>query len=188
MSIQNPTLFQSFSLTKDMTLRNRIIMAPMTTWSANDDGTISEQELQYLRQRVQGVGLVITGCTHISENGIGFTNELAAFDDRFIPSLRELAQTAKSGGAPAILQIFHAGNKALPDLIPNSDVVSASAMNTPAGSFVDSKMMPRALSHNEVLDIVHAFGETTRRAIEAGFDGVELHGAHGFLIQNFFLN
>lgn len=186
MTIQNPTLFQSFSLTKDMTLRNRIIMAPMTTWSANDDGTISEQELQYLRQRVQGVGLVITGCTHISENGIGFTNELAAFDDRFIPSLRELAQTAKSGGAPAILQIFHAGNKALPDLIPNGDVVSASAMNTPAGSFVDSKMMPRALSHNEVLDIVHAFGETTRRAIEAGFDGVELHGAHGFLVQNFF--
>lgn len=186
MSMQNPLLFQSFSLTKDIILRNRIIMAPMTTWSANDDGTISEQELQYLRQRVQGVGLVITGCTHVSENGIGFTNEFAAFDDRFIPSLRELAQTAKSGGAPAILQIFHAGNKALPDLIPNKDVVSASAMNTPTGSFVDSRMMSRALAQNEVLDIVHAFGETTRRAIEAGFDGVELHGAHGFLIQNFF--
>lgn len=186
MTIQNPTLFQSFSLTKDMILRNRIIMAPMTTWSANDDGTISEQELQYLRQRVQGVGLVITGCTHVLENGVGFTNEFAAFDDRFIPSLRDLAQTAKSGGAPAILQIFHAGNKALPDLIPNGDVVSASTMNTPVGSFVDSKMMSRALSYNEVLDIVHAFGETTRRAIEAGFDGVELHGAHGFLIQNFF--
>ena len=186
MTIQNPTLFQSFLLTKDMTLRNRVIMAPMTTWSANDDGTISEQELQYLRQRVQGVGLVITGCTHVSENGIGFTNEFAAFDDRFIPSLRELAQTAKSGGVPAILQISHAGNKALPDLIPNGDVVSASAMSTPTGSFVDSKMMSRALSHYEVLGIVHTFGETTRRAIEAGFDGVELHGAHGFLIQNFF--
>ncbi|CAB1223058.1 NADH-dependent flavin oxidoreductase [Acinetobacter bouvetii] len=186
MIAQNSKLFQSFSLTKDITLRNRIIMAPMTTWSANDDGTISEQELQYLRQRVQGVGLVITGCTHVLENGIGFTNEFAAFDDRFIPSLKKLAQTARSGGAPAILQIFHAGNKALPDLLPNRDVVSASAMNTPTGSFVDSKMMSRALSHDEVLDIVHAFGETTRRAIEAGFDGIELHGAHGFLIQNFF--
>ena len=186
MIAQNSKLFQSFSLTKDITLRNRIIMAPMTTWSANDDGTISEQELQYLRQRVQGVGLVITGCTHVLENGIGFTNEFAAFDDRFIPSLKKLAQIARSGGAPAILQIFHAGNKALPDLLPNRDVVSASAMNTPTGSFVDSKMMSRALSHDEVLDIVHAFGETTRRAIEAGFDGIELHGAHGFLIQNFF--
>ena len=158
----------------------------MTTWSANPDGTVSEQELNYIRQRVSGVGLVITGCTHVQENGIGFTNEFAAFDDRFIPSLTKLAQAAKSGGAPVILQIFHAGNKAIPDLIPNADVVSASALKTATGSFIDSQMMSRALSHDEVLEVIHAFGETTRRAIEAGFDGVELHGAHGFLIQNFF--
>ena len=130
--------------------------------------------------------MVITGCTHVLENGIGFTNEFAAFDDRFIPSLKKLAQAAQSGGAPAILQIFHAGNKALPDLIPNRDVVSASALRTPSGSFIDSQMTARALSHQEVLDMVHAFGETARRAIAAGFDGIELHGAHGFLIQNFF--
>ncbi len=186
MTTQFSTLFQSFSLTKDTTLRNRIIMAPMTTWSANADGTISEQELDYMRQRVKGVGMVITGCTHVLENGIGFTHEFAGFDDRFTSSLKQLAQAAKSGGAPAILQIFHAGNKALPNLIKNRDVVSASALHTPTGSFVDSQMTARALSHEEVLAMVHAFGETTRRAIEAGFDGVELHGAHGFLIQNFF--
>ncbi|MCG6036321.1 NADH-dependent flavin oxidoreductase [Acinetobacter baumannii] len=186
MTIEYSKLFESFALTPDIELRNRIIMAPMTTWSANPDGTVSEQELNYIRQRVNGVGLVITGCTHVQENGIGFTNEFAAFDDRFIPSLEQLAQAAKSGGAPAILQIFHAGNKAIPDLIPNADVISASALKTPTSSFVDSKMMSRALSHDEVLEVIHAFGETTRRAIEAGFDGVELHGAHGFLIQNFF--
>jgi len=186
MTIEYSKLFESFALTPDIELRNRIIMAPMTTWSANPDGTVSEQELDYIRQRVNGVGLVITGCTHVQENGIGFTNEFAAFDDRFIPSLTKLAQAAKSGGAPAILQIFHAGNKAIPDLIPNADVVSASALKTPTGSFVDSQMMSRALSHDEILKVIHAFGETTRRAIEAGFDGIELHGAHGFLIQNFF--
>jgi len=186
MTIEYSKLFESFALTPDIELRNRIIMAPMTTWSANPDGTVSEQELDYIRQRVNGVGLVITGCTHVQENGIGFTNEFAAFDDRFIPSLTKLAQVGKSGGAPAILQIFHAGNKAIPDLIPNADVVSASALKTPTGSFVDSQMMSRALSHDEVLEVIHAFGETTRRAIEAGFDGIELHGAHGFLIQNFF--
>lgn len=186
MTTKYSKLFQSFPLTNDFELRNRIIMAPMTTWSANEDGTVSEQELNYIRQRVNGVGLVITGCTHVQENGIGFTNEFAAFDDRFIPSLNKLAQAAKSGGAPAILQIFHAGNKAIPDLIPNADVVSASALKTPSGSFVDSQMTSRALSSTEVLDVIHAFGETTRRAIEAGFDGIELHGAHGFLIQNFF--
>lgn len=186
MTMEYSKLFQSFALTPDIELRNRIIMAPMTTWSANSDGTVSEQELNYIRQRVNGVGLVITGCTHVQENGIGFTNEFAAFDDRFIPSLKQLAQTAKSGGAPAILQIFHAGNKAIPDLIPNADVISASALKTPTGSFVDSQMTTRALSHEEILEVIHAFGETTRRAIEAGFDGIELHGAHGFLIQNFF--
>lgn len=186
MATEYSQLFQSFPLTADITLRNRVIMAPMTTWSANHDGTVSEEELAYMRQRVNGVGLVITGCTHVQENGIGFTKEFAAFDDRFIPSLAKLAQAAKSGGAPAILQIFHAGNKALPDLIPDADVVSASTLKTPTASFVDSQMMSRALSHAEILDMVHAFGETTRRAIEAGFDGIELHGAHGFLIQNFF--
>lgn len=186
MATEYSQLFQSFPLTADITLRNRVIMAPMTTWSANHDGTVSEEELAYMRQRVNGVGLVITGCTHVQENGIGFTKEFAAFDDRFIQSLAKLAQAAKSGGAPAILQIFHAGNKAIPDLIPDADVVSASTLKTPTASFVDSQMMSRALSHAEILDMVHAFGETTHRAIEAGFDGIELHGAHGFLIQNFF--
>ncbi|OAS82227.1 NADH:flavin oxidoreductase [Metabacillus litoralis] len=147
--------------------------------------TVSDDELSYYKKRVNGVGLVITGCTHVTPNGIGFTNEFAAYGDEFLPGLRKLADAAKSGGAPAILQIFHAGNKALPDLTPNSEVVSSSALETEATGFAPS-VLPRELLHEEILDIIHAFGETTRRAIEAGFDGVELHGAHGFLMQNFF--
>jgi 2,4-dienoyl-CoA reductase-like NADH-dependent reductase (Old Yellow Enzyme family) len=127
---------------------------------------------------------VITGCTHVLPNGIGFTDEFASYDDGFVPSLRRLAAAAKSGGAPAVLQIFHAGNKAVPELVPGGEVVSASAVTTEAGPF-SPPVTPRALTHDEILDAVRAFGETTRRAIEAGFDGIELHGAHGFLIQNF---
>ncbi|OEC86243.1 NADH-dependent flavin oxidoreductase [Acinetobacter sp. YK3] len=186
MSINDSTLFVPSELVDGITLRNRIVMAPMTTWSGNEDGTVSEQELKYISQRAQEVGLVITGCTHVQENGIGFTNEFAAFDDRFTPSLTSLANAAKSGGAPAILQIFHAGNKAVPSLIPNSDLVSASNLAAPAGPFNDGQLKSRALSHQEILGVIQAFGQTTRRAIEAGFDGIELHGAHGFLIQNFF--
>ncbi|WP_336951119.1 NADH-dependent flavin oxidoreductase [Acinetobacter sp. AS167] len=186
MSLSKLTLFKPFELVHGISLRNRIVMAPMTTWSGNEDATVSEQELEYIRHRAQDIGLVITGCTHVQENGIGFTNEFAAYDDHFIPSLTSLAQAAKSGGAPAILQIFHAGNKAVPSLIPHADLVSASALAAPAGPFNDGQLKSRALSHNEILEVIHAFGETTRRAIEAGFDGVELHGAHGFLIQNFF--
>jgi 2,4-dienoyl-CoA reductase-like NADH-dependent reductase (Old Yellow Enzyme family) len=181
-----PQLFAPFSFANGITLGNRVIMAPMTTWSANDDGTVSDEEIAYYRRRANGVGLVLTGCTHVTPNGIGFTGEFAAWDDRFLPSLRRLADAAKSGGAPAILQIFHAGNKAVPDLVPGGEIVSASSLKAPAGPFNSGAVMSRALTSDEIVEIVSAFGEATRRAIEAGFDGVELHGAHGFLIQNFF--
>ncbi|WP_419872784.1 NADH-dependent flavin oxidoreductase [Candidatus Pristimantibacillus sp. PTI5] len=185
MNSKYNNLLESFTFEKGITLRNRVVMAPMTTWSSNDDYTISDDEVKYYKKRVNGVGLVITGCTHVQPNGIGFTHEFAAYDDKFIPSLRKLAVAAKSGGAPAVLQIFHAGNKALPGLTPNGDVVSSSALETEATAFAPS-VLPRELSHDEILDVIQAFGETTRRAIEAGFDGVEIHGAHGFLLQNFF--
>ncbi|NMK47018.1 NADH-dependent flavin oxidoreductase [Achromobacter sp. Bel] len=179
------SLFQPFAFANGITLRNRVVMAPMTTWSSNPDETVSDDELAYYRARAQGVGLVLTGCTHVQPSGIGFTDEFAAYDDRFISSLRKLAEAGKSGGAPAVLQIFHAGNKAVPSLIPNGELVSASAMAAPKGPFNDGKLVSRALSHVEILAVIRDFGEATRRAIEAGFDGVELHGAHGFLIQNF---
>ncbi|WP_222002123.1 NADH-dependent flavin oxidoreductase [Rhizobium laguerreae] len=179
-------LFAPFSFPNGLTLRNHVVMAPMTTWSGNDDGTVSDAEINYYRRRVQGVGLVLTGCTHVTANGVGFTGEFAACDDKFTPSLRQLADAAKSGGAPALLQIFHAGNKAEPDLVPDRDVVSASAVPLAAGPFNLGEVIPRPLSHDEILDVIADFGAAARRAIEAGFDGIELHGAHGFLLQNFF--
>jgi 2,4-dienoyl-CoA reductase-like NADH-dependent reductase (Old Yellow Enzyme family) len=178
-------LFERFSLAQGITLRNRVVMAPMTTWSANDDRTISDQEDAYYRRRVKGVGLVITGCSHVSPSGIGFTDEFASYDDRFLPSLRRLADAAKSGGARAVLQVFHAGNRAVPELTPGGDVVSASALTGEPSPFAPCEIPARALTHPEILAIVADFGQATRRAIEAGFDGVELHGAHSFLIQNF---
>ncbi|AEX23988.1 NADH-dependent flavin oxidoreductase [Vibrio sp. EJY3] len=178
-------IFQPFTFANGITLKNRVVMAPMTTWSSNEDETISNEELAYYRSRAHGVGLVLTGCTHVQPSGIGFTHEFAAYDDRFIPSLRKLASAAKSGGATAVLQLFHAGNKAVPELIPNGELVSASAVAAPKGPFNDGKLASRALTEQEILDVIRDFGEATRRAIEAGFDGIELHGAHGFLIQNF---
>jgi 2,4-dienoyl-CoA reductase-like NADH-dependent reductase (Old Yellow Enzyme family) len=178
-------LFEPLAFAKAITLRNRVVMAPMTTWASNADGTVSDEEVAYYRRRVNGVGLVITGCTHVLPNGIGFTDEFAAYDDSFVPSLRRLAEAARSGGAPAVLQLFHAGNKAVPALVPGGELVSASAVTTEAGPF-SPPVTPRALTQDEILDVIRAFGQATRRAIEAGFDGIELHGAHGFLIQNFF--
>ncbi|EFI7102989.1 NADH-dependent flavin oxidoreductase [Escherichia coli] len=186
MTNKHPSLFSPFMLTEKIKLRNRIVMAPMTTWSANPDGTISEQELEFYKRRSQNVGLVITGCTYVTPSGIGFTHEFAAYDDRFINSLEKLAAAAKSGGAPAILQIFHAGNKAIPELVPNNDVISASASSVKSGDFMKRVVQSREMTENEIQETIRTFGDVTKRAIKAGFDGIELHGAHGFLLQNFF--
>ncbi|EFD1198227.1 NADH-dependent flavin oxidoreductase [Escherichia coli] len=186
MTNKHPSLFSPFMLTEKIKLRNRIVMAPMTTWSANPDGTISEQELEFYKRRSQNVGLVITGCTYVTPSGIGFTHEFAAYDDRFINSLEKLAAAAKSGSAPAILQIFHAGNKAIPELVPNNDVISASASSVKSGDFMKRVVQSREMTENEIQETIRAFGDVTKRAIKAGFDGIELHGAHGFLLQNFF--
>ncbi|KMQ68749.1 NADH:flavin oxidoreductase [Chryseobacterium sp. FH2] len=183
---QYKKLLEPFQLTKGIQIKNRIAMAPMTTWAGNDDFTIADEEVEWYKARVKDVGLVITGCTHVTPEGIGFNHEFAGYDDSFIPSLKKLADAAKSGGAPAILQVFHAGNKAVTELIPSRDVVSASAIKSEVTPFTPADLLtPRALEENEIWDIIKAFGATARRAIAAGFDGIEIHGAHGFLNQNF---
>ncbi|RNB79719.1 NADH-dependent flavin oxidoreductase [Brevibacillus fluminis] len=174
--------FESLTLKSGIPLKNRIVLAPMTTLSGNEDGTVSDAELRYYARRSKGVGIAVTACTYVTPNGKGFSGEFAAYSDAFIPSLQRLATTIKEQGAKAILQIFHGGRECPPDFVPNGVVVSASAVPSERNAAV----VPQALTDDEVAGIVKDFGETTRRAIEAGFDGVEIHGANGYLIQQFF--
>ena len=182
MNLKYAPLFESFKLGNGIQLKNRIVMAPMTNFASNSDGTVSDAEIKYYERRSNGVGMVITACTNVSANGKGFDGEFAGDSDEMIPSLRRLASAIKEKGAKAILQIFHGGREVPPEVIPNGDVVSASAV--PAEG--EGKPIPRALSETEIETIIRHFGETTRRAIEAGFDGVEIHGANGYLIHQFF--
>jgi len=186
MSTSIQPLFEPFVFKKGIKTKNRIAMAPMTTWASNDDYTVADDEIRHYEARSGNVGLVITGCTRVTANGIGFPNEYAAYDDSFLPGLKKLAAAAKKGGAPAILQIYHAGNKAVLDLIPDGIPVSASSVALVPSAFYAGGTLSHELAHDEILEIIKAFGETTHRAIKAGFDGIELHGAHGFLLQNFF--
>ncbi len=174
-------LFESFQFRSDIQLKNRLVMAPMTNFSSNPDGTVSDAELSYYARRASGVGLVVTACTYVTPNGKGFAGEFAGDRDEMIPSIQQLANTIKEQGAKAVLQIFHGGRSCPPELVPNGETVSASAVAPEGGG-----QTPRALTDEEVQSLVHAFGETTRRAIEAGYDGVEIHGANGYLIQQFF--
>ena len=92
-------------------IKNRIVMAPMTTMASFHDGRITKDELEYYAARTGGVGMLITGVVNVSENGKGFEGELSITNDFMIPGLTKLATTIKNGGTKAILQIFHAGRK-----------------------------------------------------------------------------
>lgn len=173
-------LFESLKLKNGIQLKNRLVMAPMTNFSSHPDGTVSDVEVDYYVRRSKGVGMVITACTYVTANGKGFAGEFSADNDEMIPSLRRLANAIKEQGAKAVLQIFHGGRMCPPELVPNGETVSASAVASEGGK------VPRALEEGEVEEIIGAFGEVTRRAIEAGFDGVEIHGANGYLLQQFF--
>jgi 2,4-dienoyl-CoA reductase-like NADH-dependent reductase (Old Yellow Enzyme family) len=178
-------MFDEFKLKENVKLRNKIVLAPLTTWAANDNLTISDEEVDYYAARSKEAGMVITGCTFFQPNGQAFENEFYAGSDEFIPSLKKLAYSIKSQGAKAILQIFHGGRMALPN---NGQLVSASAVKSMYNVFeMETEMeTPKEMTHEEIQEFINGFYETTRRAIEAGFDGIEIHGSNKFLIQQFF--
>ena len=174
-------LFEPFTFPSGVTIDNRIVMAPMTTNSAFENGMVTTDEHNYYKRRSTNLGAVITSCAQVMENG-KFAGSLSAASDNRIESLSKLAKTIQSTGSKAILQIFHVGRMGTSSTLRGEQPVSASAI--PAVR--DFAETPRALSDEEVRELVTAYGEATRRAIQAGFDGVELHGANTYLIQQFF--
>ncbi|MGL4760799.1 MAG: NADH-dependent flavin oxidoreductase [Sarcina sp.] len=178
-------MFKEFKLNNKVTLKNKFVMAPMTEWSANEDLTVSNEEAQYYNERSKEVGMVVTGCTFFEKNGQGFDNEFFAGSDDFIPSLKKLADSIKDGGAKAVLQIFHAGRMGNAN---ENELVSASSVKAKYNLFgpIENMPEPRALTNDEILEFIDGFYNTVKRAIKAGFDGVEIHGANTYLIQQFF--
>lgn len=175
-------LFEPYQLTDTIKLRNRIVMAPMTTWSAQADGQVSLDELDYYRHRSGGVAMVITAATYTIPNGMGFKNQFYSGDDLYIPSLKKLAQAIQIGGAKAVLQLYHGGRMSKSMYIGGNQIVGPSAVKAER----EDAEVPRALSEPEIHNIIESFYAATRRAIEAGFDGVEIHGANTYLIQQFY--
>lgn len=166
---------------KDITLQNRIVMAPVTTKASYYDGQVTNDEVEYYRMR-SGVGMLITGVANVDDDGKGFEGELSVADDRFIPGLTRVANAIHENGSKAILQIFSAGRKTDSAILRGHQPYSASAV----ARHRDPNNVPRELDAQEIEDLIKAFGNATRRAVIAGFDGIEIHGANGYLIQQFF--
>ncbi|KRL05402.1 NADH-dependent flavin oxidoreductase [Liquorilactobacillus oeni] len=173
----------AFKFKTGLTLKNRVVMSPMTTMTSFYNGMVSTDEVNYYAARAAGLGMVITGVANVTESGKGFEGELSVASDEMIPGLQRLANAIHQNGTKAILQIFHAGRKSNHKILRGEEPVSASAI---AASHPADSEIPRALSNKEILHIIDSFGQATQRAITAGFDGVELHGANTYLLQQFF--
>lgn len=164
-----------------MTVRNRIVLAPMLTFSAAADGTITAEELQFLRRRSRGVGMALSGACFVASHGHAHTGQWSCTNDAAIPNLRTAAEAIKSGGALAILQIHHGGRMCRQELLGHAPL-GPSDVACPKPGY-DT---PRPMTEAEIEETIKAFGQAARRAIAAGFDGVEIHGANGYLLQQFF--
>jgi len=167
---------------KGITVKNRIVIPPMTEMMSFSNGEVTRDELRYYRIHTGGAGMFITAVANVNDEGKGFEGELSAADDKFIPSLASLADAIHKDGTKAILQIFSAGRMTFTSVLRGKQPVSASAVT----ALRNNSEEPRALTADEVEQTIKDFGQATKRAILAGFDGVEIHGANTYLIQQFF--
>lgn len=177
-------LFKSLTLPNGVEVRNRFVLAPLTHTSSSDDGTISDIELPYIEKRSKDVGIAINAASNVNDVGKAFPGQPSVAHDSDIEGLKELAQVMKKNGAKAIVQIHHGGAQALPELTPDGDVVAPSAISLKSFG-QQEEHDAREMTAEEIEQTIRDFGEATRRAIEAGFDGVEIHGANHYLIHQF---
>lgn len=174
-----PNLFSPIKI-KSMELANRAVLAPMGTNLGNEDGAVSEANIAYLKRRAQGgPGLIITEVTCVHPSGMAINNELAIYDDRFIPGLRRLVEVAHAAGCKIALQLHHAGRESL-FLLRQGKAIAPS----PIRSLVFG-LTPREMTKTDIKEVILAFGTAALRAKQAGFDAVEIHGAHGYLLTQF---
>ncbi|GAB6092718.1 NADH-dependent flavin oxidoreductase [Furfurilactobacillus curtus] len=172
-----------YTFKSGLTVKNRIIMSPMTTMTSFYNGMVTSDEIAYYQKRAGGPGMIITGVANVSESGKGFEGELSVASDDMIPGLAQIAAAIHHNGTKAILQIFHAGRKSTSKILRGAQPVSASPL---AATYPPDSETPRELTSDEIETIIDDFGQATRRAVTAGFDGVELHGANTYLLQQFF--
>lgn len=170
-------LFQPFSM-KGLQLKNRVVMAPMCQYSAlGQDGMPTDWQFVHLTSRaIGGTGLIIVEMTNVEERGRISDHCLGIWSDQHIPAFRRIIDECHKYGTKVAIQIGHAGRKAEDAPEP----ISCSPL-----AFNDKSKVPRELTTTEVKDMVRKFKNGVQRALEAGVDTIELHGAHGYLIHQF---
>lgn len=170
------SLIQPLTFLHGPTLKNRFALAPLTNLQSHDDGCLSEDEYKWLTMRAEGgFGLTMTCAAHVQAIGQGFPGQLGIFSDDHLEGLTRLARGIRQHDSLAVVQLHHAGMRSPKGLIGSEPVAPSANEETGA----------RALSGEEVEQLIKDFITAAERAERAGFDGVELHGAHGYLLCQF---
>jgi 2,4-dienoyl-CoA reductase-like NADH-dependent reductase (Old Yellow Enzyme family) len=172
------TLFSPFHFRNGAVARNRVWLAPMTNLQSHADGSLSDDELRWLVRRAEGgFGVVETCASHVAEDGQGWHGELGIFADRLLPGLTRLAGELASRRAVGLVQLFHGGVRADPKL--------TGVQTWSASPVAEGDVTPREGSEDDIVGVIERFRAAAVRAHQAGFQGVELHGAHGYLLSQF---
>ena len=164
------------TLTRGPAWKNRFMLAPLTNSQSHADGTLSNDEYEWLVHRATGgFGMVMTCAAHVQAVGQGFEGQLGVFSDDHLPGLTRLADGLRAGGAVSSVQLHHAGIRSPAALIGE----------TPRGPSDNAEFSARAMTTGEVEQLTEDFIAAAVRCERAGFDGVELHGAHGYVLCAF---
>lgn len=159
-----------------ISMKNRFMLAPLTNTQSHENGTLSDEEFHWLTLRAKGqFGLVMTCASHVQANGKGFPGQLGIFGDQHIAGHAKLAKAIQQEGSLAVIQLHHAGMRSPEKLIEGQPV---SAMGIP-------RKNARGLSLKEVETLRDDFVAAAVRAQQCGYDGVEIHGAHGYIVAQF---
>lgn len=170
-------LFSSFKV-KNIELKNRIVMAPMCMYSAENDGKAKEWHyIHYATRAIGGTGLIIQEATAVESRGRISDRDLGIWEDSQIEGLRRIVSGCKRHGAVMGIQLAHAGRKC--------EVLKEKIIAPSAEAFSEEYKTPKEMNKEDIKAVAEAFKEGTRRAAEAGYDIIELHGAHGYLINQF---
>ena len=170
-------------------LPNRIVMAPMTRNRAGEGNVVHDLQVEYYRQRASA-GLIITEATQISLQGVGYPATPGIHSAEQTKSWKMVTDAVHANGGHIFLQIWHVGRISHPSLQPDGQLPVAPSAIKPDGEAITYQGMqafvtPRALEKQELAGIVQDYIKATRNAIEAGFDGVEIHSANGYLLDQF---
>lgn len=180
MSLDSASLFQPLEFPNGKVCPNRIMVAPLTNLQSEESGVMSEDEFNWLTMRAKGgFGITMTCASHVQKVGKGFPGQLGVFSDELLPGLKRLASEINKYGSLSMIQLHHAGVRTPKELI-EEDPVSSSDVKKDDGS-----LAARGLSNGETLELIDSFVEAAKRSEKAGFRGVQLHCAHGYILAQY---